>query len=217
MVTAAHPFSNPAEASSPHQVKVVVDLDGDALYFSRYAIPFPRNRSRSDQISAASGHLRFSARSAPRFCEMETDAAGARGIARTIARAGKWCNGSCARHETWIARRRHAGGRKSAGAKAGSREDDGQGRRDEIHFCHRRRGQFVRQRPGRGFARHAARSSRAARRSAKVRSVSERRSRNDEPVPARRSLRARTTAPRPISTSAITSASPTASSRGTTI
>jgi 3-deoxy-manno-octulosonate cytidylyltransferase (CMP-KDO synthetase) len=45
MVTAAHPFENAAQASSSHQVKVIVDLDGNALYFSRYAIPFPRNRS----------------------------------------------------------------------------------------------------------------------------------------------------------------------------
>ena len=45
IVTAAHPFPNAAEASSPHQVKVIVDLNGNALYFSRYAIPFPRNRS----------------------------------------------------------------------------------------------------------------------------------------------------------------------------
>src|SRR5260370_38085864 len=45
IVTAAHPFKSAAEASSPHQVKVTVDLDGNALYFSRYAIPFPRNRS----------------------------------------------------------------------------------------------------------------------------------------------------------------------------
>jgi 3-deoxy-manno-octulosonate cytidylyltransferase (CMP-KDO synthetase) len=45
IVTAAHPFENAAQASSPHQVKVIVDLDGNALYFSRYAIPFPRNRS----------------------------------------------------------------------------------------------------------------------------------------------------------------------------
>ena len=45
IVTAAHPFENAAEASSPHQVKVIVDLNGNALYFSRYAIPFPRNRS----------------------------------------------------------------------------------------------------------------------------------------------------------------------------
>ncbi|HLW34692.1 MAG TPA: 3-deoxy-manno-octulosonate cytidylyltransferase [Chthoniobacterales bacterium] len=45
IVTAAHPFSNQAEAASPHQVKVIVDHDDNALYFSRYAIPFPRNRS----------------------------------------------------------------------------------------------------------------------------------------------------------------------------
>ena len=46
IVTAAHPFQNPAEASSPHQVKVVVDATGRALYFSRAAIPFPRNSSK---------------------------------------------------------------------------------------------------------------------------------------------------------------------------
>jgi len=45
IVTAAHPFENAAEATSPHQVKVIVDRDGNALYFSRYPIPFPRNHS----------------------------------------------------------------------------------------------------------------------------------------------------------------------------
>jgi 3-deoxy-manno-octulosonate cytidylyltransferase (CMP-KDO synthetase) len=45
IVTAAHPFRSAAEASSPHQVKVIIDLHGNALYFSRYAIPFPRNQS----------------------------------------------------------------------------------------------------------------------------------------------------------------------------
>jgi 3-deoxy-manno-octulosonate cytidylyltransferase (CMP-KDO synthetase) len=43
LVTAAHPFANAADVSSPNQVKVVVDLSGRALYFSRAAIPFSRS------------------------------------------------------------------------------------------------------------------------------------------------------------------------------
>jgi len=46
IVTAAHSFENPSDASSPHQVKVVVDARGRALYFSRAALPFPRNPSK---------------------------------------------------------------------------------------------------------------------------------------------------------------------------
>src|ERR1700738_3416845 len=45
IVTAAHPFANAPEAASPHQVKVIIDLRGTALDLSRYAVPFPRNRS----------------------------------------------------------------------------------------------------------------------------------------------------------------------------
>src|SRR5437867_5055627 len=39
IVTAAHPFEHPEDALSPHQVKVVIDLAGNALYFSRAPIP----------------------------------------------------------------------------------------------------------------------------------------------------------------------------------
>jgi 3-deoxy-manno-octulosonate cytidylyltransferase (CMP-KDO synthetase) len=42
MITAAHRFENPEDAQSPHQVKVVLDREQRALYFSRSAIPFPR-------------------------------------------------------------------------------------------------------------------------------------------------------------------------------
>src|SRR6059036_656916 len=42
IVTAAHPFERVTEASSSHQVKVVIDGKNHALYFSRAAIPFPR-------------------------------------------------------------------------------------------------------------------------------------------------------------------------------
>jgi len=43
MITAAHPFANPRDAESPHQVKVVVNIKNEALYFSRALIPFTRS------------------------------------------------------------------------------------------------------------------------------------------------------------------------------
>src|SRR5438093_7398251 len=46
IVTSSHLFEDAAEASSPHQVKVVLDLKGRALYFSRTAIPYPHNVSQ---------------------------------------------------------------------------------------------------------------------------------------------------------------------------
>jgi 3-deoxy-manno-octulosonate cytidylyltransferase (CMP-KDO synthetase) len=46
MITAAHPFDDPAEAASPHQVKVVLDQNGNALYFSRAAIPAFASKER---------------------------------------------------------------------------------------------------------------------------------------------------------------------------
>jgi len=46
IVTAAVPISD-QEAQSEHNVKVVIDSLGDALYFSRSRIPFPRGSSRT--------------------------------------------------------------------------------------------------------------------------------------------------------------------------
>jgi 3-deoxy-manno-octulosonate cytidylyltransferase (CMP-KDO synthetase) len=46
IVTAAHRFEDREDAFSAHQVKVVVDLAGNALYFSRAPIPF-QGKSRS--------------------------------------------------------------------------------------------------------------------------------------------------------------------------
>lgn len=43
MVTAANPLVDPEDIASPNVVKVVTDLAGHALYFSRSAIPFERD------------------------------------------------------------------------------------------------------------------------------------------------------------------------------
>jgi len=42
MATACHALRDAAQAASPHVVKVVVDAQGYALYFSRSRIPYPR-------------------------------------------------------------------------------------------------------------------------------------------------------------------------------
>jgi len=43
MITAAHPFASANEAASPHQVKVVLNRNSEALYFSRSEIPYSSN------------------------------------------------------------------------------------------------------------------------------------------------------------------------------
>ena len=59
IVTAAHRFENPTDAVSPHQVKVVLDLSGNALYFSRAPIPFHLSRSgRLERAGTGSGRSR---------------------------------------------------------------------------------------------------------------------------------------------------------------
>ncbi len=43
MITAATQFPKDADVSNPHAVKVVLDRNGDALYFSRSVIPYQRD------------------------------------------------------------------------------------------------------------------------------------------------------------------------------
>jgi 3-deoxy-manno-octulosonate cytidylyltransferase (CMP-KDO synthetase) len=43
IATACHPITDPAEAFNPNVVKVVLDRDGQALYFSRATIPWARD------------------------------------------------------------------------------------------------------------------------------------------------------------------------------
>ncbi len=50
MITAAHPFEDPGDAESPHQVKVVLNRKSEALYFSRALIP---SASRSGGLQTA--------------------------------------------------------------------------------------------------------------------------------------------------------------------
>ncbi len=47
MITAAHPFVDPREAESAHQVKVVLNRKREALYFSRSLIPSTPGSGRS--------------------------------------------------------------------------------------------------------------------------------------------------------------------------
>jgi len=48
MSTAATPITNPAEYDNPNVVKVVVNVTGQALYFSRRTIPYLREAARSE-------------------------------------------------------------------------------------------------------------------------------------------------------------------------
>jgi 3-deoxy-manno-octulosonate cytidylyltransferase (CMP-KDO synthetase) len=59
LVTAAHAFSDPADAHSPHQVKVVTDRASRALYFSRAPIPFIREKNSSGKILRHQGVYGF--------------------------------------------------------------------------------------------------------------------------------------------------------------
>ncbi len=56
MATAAHPIENMADVFNPNVVKVVLDKNGRALYFSRAAIPWDRDNFALSQTSLPAGY-----------------------------------------------------------------------------------------------------------------------------------------------------------------
>lgn len=52
MATACHTISDEASMLNPNVVKLVMDVDGNALYFSRAPIPYPRDDADKQNIKA---------------------------------------------------------------------------------------------------------------------------------------------------------------------
>lgn len=52
MATACHPINDEASMLNPNVVKLVMDADGHALYFSRSPIPYPREQADKEQLKA---------------------------------------------------------------------------------------------------------------------------------------------------------------------
>jgi len=71
VATACHPIRDAREFANPNVVKAVLDARGDALYFSRAGIPFPRDGGAPDGLrhvgiyAYRAGYLRRYARLAP--------------------------------------------------------------------------------------------------------------------------------------------------------
>jgi len=72
MITAAHPFEDPHDAESPHQVKVVLNQRGDALYFSRAAVPFVRDDSEKARFFRHQGIYGYTRELLLRFVRWKT-------------------------------------------------------------------------------------------------------------------------------------------------
>ena len=56
LATLASPIRSDADFGNPNVVKVVLDNDGFAIYFSRATIPFPRDASKLAEARAAALH-----------------------------------------------------------------------------------------------------------------------------------------------------------------
>ena len=97
IVTAAHPFENPRDALSPHQVKVVIDRTGNALYFSRAPIPSTK-RQRFLPFLRHQGIYGFRREMLLQFVKWKPTPLEQAESLEQLRALGEWCKGSCARH-----------------------------------------------------------------------------------------------------------------------
>jgi hypothetical protein len=151
MITAAHPFDNSADAQSPHQVKVVLDRDQRALYFSRSAIPFAREATAAVSYYRHQGVYGYKRELLLRFVRWApTPLEKAEALEQLRAlENGVNIHVVVTKSGSPALIHRTMPGRSSASCSRprGDRID----LQNEIHFCNRRCGEFVRQRPGRCF------------------------------------------------------------------
>jgi 3-deoxy-manno-octulosonate cytidylyltransferase (CMP-KDO synthetase) len=56
LATLASPLNSDADFADPNVVKVILDNNGNAIYFSRAAIPYPRDEQQRDEARAAALH-----------------------------------------------------------------------------------------------------------------------------------------------------------------
>lgn len=74
MVTAANPFTAGETPDNPNAVKVVTNLDGDALYFSRSTIPFDRDGTNAGRYYRHQGIYGYSHRFLLKFVQWKPTA-----------------------------------------------------------------------------------------------------------------------------------------------
>jgi 3-deoxy-manno-octulosonate cytidylyltransferase (CMP-KDO synthetase) len=74
MVTAACRFGKDEDVNDPNSVKVVKDSDGNALYFSRAAIPFNRDNAAGVEYFKHIGIYGYRKEWLLKFAEMEPSA-----------------------------------------------------------------------------------------------------------------------------------------------
>jgi 3-deoxy-manno-octulosonate cytidylyltransferase (CMP-KDO synthetase) len=126
MATAAHPVATTDDFFNPNVVKVVCDLRGRALYFSRAPIPWDRDQFAQGRDVlptevaglAACRLVRLSRGVSAPLRPLGVSAIGALRIARAIARALPWLSDTGGQDRTRACARGGHAGRLGAGAQA---------------------------------------------------------------------------------------------------